>query len=361
MKIANKIKASALSAVLVGTLAFSPLAAAYADVADDAAVIAGAVSGMADSKAQAEADAAGDDAVAPSIETDEDTLRAQWTVTFTGEAMVSDGYDTTQTLQDMQPGDTAEFTINLVNAYDGEVDWYVKNMVADSMEQGKENNTGAAYEYELIDIDEDGTETVLYSNTRIGGDTDATLAAAEASAQQTEPVQPAEPAVASDVQRASRTLKASPTDNVIDPVDTEASEGGLLNVTSNSGMDEYFHLATMAPNSTRTMKLVMGIDGETHTNGYFDTNAGALLQYAAEPVGEGETIVTTEGGETNIINRTITTPERTIRTIGGGLPQTGDMLPGITVICVVLGLLVLICGVLSWVNDRRQMREGGAE
>lgn len=303
MKCVSKIKASVLTLALACGLMLSPATMAWA--------------------AQNSHPAADESIVGTPPNTVTPDYTATWTVTFNGEEMVSDDHLYNQVISGLQPGDTARFEISLVNDCDKDVDWYVKNWIADSMEQNAgEGNEGAAYTYTLtyFDSNEDinnDAGTVIYSNDMVGGEED----------------------------------EATVMSLRDDSESGEATEGGLLNATADNGMDDYFHLGTFAADEVRHMVLTMGIDGETHTNGYFDTDAGAWLQYAAEPVGTGEEIVTTE--------RTITYEyERDPRTVGGDLPQTGDMLPTISVICLILGLLVLMCGLASWMNDRKNAKRG---
>lgn len=301
MKCTSKIKASVLSVVLACGLMLSPAAMAYA--------------------AENSHPAADENIVGAPSNTVTPDYTATWTVTFNGSDMVSDDHLYDQVISGLQPGDTARFEISLVNDCDKDVDWYVKNWIADSMEQNAwEGNKGAAYTYTLTyfgsdeDIDKD-PGTIIYSNDMVGGDEAGIMTLSD------------------------------------DGTTGEATTGGLLNATANNGMEDYFYLGTFAAGEVRHMVLTMGIDGETHTNGYFDTNAGAWLQYAAEPVGTGEEIVTTE--------RTTTYEyEKAPRTVGGDLPQTGDMLPTVSVICLILGLLVLMCGLASWMNDRRNAKRG---
>lgn len=308
MKKPTSLTASVTAVALAASLAASPVALAWADDELAAPAAEGTV-----------------EVTEPAIETDADTLRAEWTVTFTGSGMQDDYSEVVQTISGMQPGDIAEFTINLVNAYDGEVDWYVRNRIQDSMEDnGRTGNSGGAYQYELIDINGD-ERNVLYSNARVGGD-------------------------AAGIATAS----------VVDATEGEATSGGLNNVTENSGMADYFFLATMPANSTRQMKLVMGIDGETHTNGYFDSNAGALLQYAAEPVAR-ESIVEQVPGETTVVEnkestvRTVYTTtevnENLVRTGASTLSQTGDSLSLTTILLMAVGFIMLCIGVYSWYHD----------
>ena len=104
-------------------------------------------------------------------------------------------------------------------------------------------------------------------------------------------------------------------------------------------MEDYFHLGTFGPGEQKTMTLSMAIDGETHTNNYFDTDAGALIQYAAEPVGT-ETIVYEQ--EPNRYEHQLS---------GTPLPQTGDLIPLLTILCFLLGCIVLAAGGASYMND----------
>ncbi len=331
MKKASKIIASLFSAVFAASLAFTPAGLAFAT----SAAPEGDVS-LPDTSGAPSTDA-------PVIEQVDD----EWVVTFNGTDMDSTLYEMVQQVAGLQPGDQKIFKIKLVNDCDKDVDWYVKNYIADSMEDDSTNAlgasiTGASYSYELLYYDEyqDGAEvdttlgTAIYGNENLGGE-----GATEDRAQ-------AQPDGSQGAEPNSQSVSAAPG---IGTGKNEAQTGGLQNATNSNAKDSYFYLGRFAPDTVRMMTLSLGLDGETHTNAYFNTNAGVVIGYAAEPVGEGEEIVTTE--------RT-TTYEQAPRTVGGDLPQTGDMLPTISMICLVLGLIVLVCGIASWMNDRRHAKEG---
>ncbi len=232
----------------------------------------------------------------------------EWVVTFNGTDMDSTLYEMVQQVAGLQPGDQKIFKIKLVNDCDKDVDWYVKNYIADSMEDDSTNALGAS----------------ITTEDRAQAQPDGS--------------QGAEPN--------TQSVSAAPG---IGTGKNEAQTGGLQNATNSNAKDSYFYLGRFAPGTVRMMTLSLGLDGETHTNAYFNTNAGVVIGYAAEPVGEGEEIVTTERTKTY---------EQAPRTVGGDLPQTGDMLPTISMICLILGLIVLVCGIASWMNDRRHAKEG---
>lgn len=244
--------------------------------------------------------------------------QVEWTVTFTGDEMVSDN-NLRQMVQGLQPGDGAQFNITLINDCDEDVDWWVRNAIQESME-GKNSidedgttNSGGAYSYELLYHDPaQSTPVVLYTNASVGGDDAETQPVASRSA-------------------ASRASTAA------------GAPGGLFNATQDSGMEDYFHLDTFGPHETRMMTLSMAIDGETHTNSYFDTDAGALIQYAAEPVASEVVTYLQE-------------PDRYER-VTAGLPQTGDLLPAFTMLCLLIGCALVACGLASYLDDRRRAKE----
>ncbi len=252
---------------------------------------------------------------------EEDTVETiPWTVTFDGTNMISQGNrgengSINDVISGMQPGDEATFEITLINDCDQEVDWWVRNQVVETME-GKQatldggTNSGGYYSYELT---YEGAP--LFTNDTVGGDPSTP-------SPQTVNVQAA-PTVGESGQDASSSVQS----------------GGLFNATQQSGMEEYFHLGTFGPREQKTMTLSMAIDGETHTNNYFDTDAGALIQYAAEPVGT-ETIVYEQE------------PGRYEHQLSGTpLPQTGDLIPLLTILCFLLGCIVLAAGGASYMND----------
>ena len=94
-----------------------------------------------------------------------------WAVSFDGSRMESNfrSSDLDEVIYDMQPGDTAEFSVELRNEHSKETDWYMSNDIVISMEDSTKAS-GGAYEYILTYTDADGTETTIFSSDMVGGE-----------------------------------------------------------------------------------------------------------------------------------------------------------------------------------------------
>ena len=160
------------------------------------------------------------------------TIDKQWTVEFTGSAMTDQGSaNIVKELTGMQPGDSAKFTVIMCEKCDKSADWYMKNKVLESME--KSLRSGGSYSYKLTYTNPKGEQKVIITNEVVSGDTGS------------------------------------------------GSTEGLFDATEATG--EYFFLDTLAPQAKAMMTLEVAIDGETHGNTYFDSDAQIQLQFAAEP------------------------------------------------------------------------------
>lgn len=160
------------------------------------------------------------------------TIDKQWTVEFTGSAMTDQGSaNIVKELTGMQPGDSAKFTVIMYEKCDKSADWYMKNKVLESME--KSLRSGGSYSYKLTYTNPKGEQKVIITNEVVSGDTGS------------------------------------------------GSTEGLFDATEATG--EYFFLDTLAPQAKAMMTLEVAIDGETHGNTYFDSDAQIQLQFAAEP------------------------------------------------------------------------------
>lgn len=166
-----------------------------------------------------------------------DTIEKSWTVEFTGDKMKDEGTAAiAKTIGGLQPGDSAKFTINLYESYDGAADWYMKNEVLKTMEKSftdANSNSGGSYSYKLTFINPRGEEKVILTNEVVSGDAGS------------------------------------------------GATKGLFDATEATG--EWFFLETMAANARGRVILEVAIDGETHGNTYFDTSARLQLSFAAEP------------------------------------------------------------------------------
>lgn len=204
-------------------------------------------------------------------------VEEDWTVTFTGSSMTSDGTaNINKTLAGMQPGDSAVFDVKLFNKCNEEASWYMKNSVLKSMED--EFAKSGSYTYRLTYIDPEGKEETIIGNETVSGD-------------------------------------------ATDGGKTE----GLFDATSATG--EWFFLDKLPAQAKGQVRLFVAIDPETHGNKYFNTSAQLKLEFAAE-ASSGQMVTENGGGNT---------PKDT----GGfKLPSTGDMVKFGLLIAVAIAALI---------------------
>ena len=171
-----------------------------------------------------------------------------WNVTYTTGGDLQENFTTTDVRQNMQPGDTETFEINLSQDYDDEARWYMSNKVLETLQGTLEN--GSAYSYVLTFNGPSG-ETTLFDSTIVGG----------------------------------------------------TNSQGLVEATD--GLDEWFYLDTFKKGSTGKVSLAVTMDGDTEANEYFDTEALLNMKFAVEPGPEDETVVRRKivrtGDETNLM------------------------------------------------------------
>lgn len=150
-------------------------------------------------------------------------------VTYNGTDLTSN-YNTID-FSDLQPGDSASYTITVKNDSDEETDWWMSNEVIQSLEDSTEAS-GGAYTYILQYNGED-----IYNNDTVGGE------------------------------------------------DTTGGEG--LHKATNA-MEEFFFLATLASGETGEVTLYVALDGESQGNDYQDAAGEIELIFAVEPREPGE-------------------------------------------------------------------------
>ena len=107
-----------------------------------------------------------------------------WTVTFTSDKKMSEEFSKQEYIDQipyMQPGDRAQFTIQLKNAYPANTTWSMRNEVIKSMEENSPHGANrGAYDYKLTYTAPGASEpTVIYDSTastttQIGGENEAT-------------------------------------------------------------------------------------------------------------------------------------------------------------------------------------------
>lgn len=240
-----------------------------------------------------------------------DTIKKQWTVEFTGTEIKDEGAESiSQVIGGMQPGDEAEFTVDLVEACDKSADWYMRNEVLESMEQSFDeanSESGGSYSYELVYISPQNEEKVILSNAVVSGDTES------------------------------------------------GETNGLFDATE--ATEEWFYLDTLAPDARARIVLTVGIDGETHGNSYFDTSAKLQLSFAAEPTNDPGTSGRVEEptDEAKPTTSTDQPKKDESKSLAERLSQTSDMIPLllIAVIAATAGAVLAV----SIVRKRRESRK----
>lgn len=245
------------------------------------------------------------------------TIEKQWTVEFTGTEMKDEGSAAiAQTIGGMQPGDSAKFTVDLYESYDGAADWYMKNEVLKTMEKSftdANSNSGGSYSYKLTFINPAGEEKIILTNEVVSGDA------------------------------GSGTTK------------------GLFDATEATG--DWFFLETLAAKARAKVILEVSIDGETHGNTYFDTNAVLKLSFAAEP-NATDPGVPGNGGDTpkDEEEPTQTQTDKPKKADNPQkLSQTGDNIRmGIIALIVVLAGIVLVVAIVRRRKSDQDSKEGDA-
>ena len=250
------------------------------------------------------------------------TYNEKWTVEFTGDKMVDEGTaNITKTLSGMQPGDSACFTIQLKEGPQGNADWYMRNKVLSTMEDSFANaneRSGGSCSYKLTYRNPKGEDKIILTNEVVSGDKGT------------------------------------------------GETKGLFDATDATG--EWFFLEDLAPNATAWMRLEVSIDGETHGNTYFDTDASVQLAFAAEPTEEPGTPGNPEQPDPGDPkqdppkkdDQKSDTPkdnqQKTTDKANGKLSQTGDMLPiGIIVaVAVIAAGVVIVAAVRSRKKDHEE-------
>ena len=166
-----------------------------------------------------------------------------WNVTFDGNNLKDNftGSDVTESILNIQPGDSITVQINLKNTASKKTDWYLNNEVLQTLEDSNEVAEGGAYTYLLKYHDPSGTETVLYDSKVLGGDKQA----------------------------------------------DDKAEG--LEQATFGRKDEFVYLDRLNKGESGYVSLYIELDGETQGNAYQETLAKLRMKFAVEKVND-ETI-----------------------------------------------------------------------
>lgn len=148
---------------------------------------------------------------------------------------------TDEAKNDMQPGDTMTFKVQLKNSSSDTTAWYMRNEVLQTLEKQQSIAEGGAYTYVLTY--QGPTETrVLYDSENVGGS------------------------------------EADGSGAVVD------GKEGLEQATVALDDEEYIYLDDLGSGAGAEMLLKIGLDGETQGNDYQDTLARVELGFATELV-----------------------------------------------------------------------------
>lgn len=132
----------------------------------------------------------------------------------------------------LEPGDSLDYTVTYTNSTSGLTRWYMKNSVLETLEEHKDKAENGGYTYVLKNVGPDGTETVLFDNSEVGGE------------------------------------------NVTNKLQ------GLKQATNATG--EYFFIQNLKAGQSGKTLLHVEFDGETEVNDYMDTYGKLMLKYAVE-------------------------------------------------------------------------------
>ena len=166
---------------------------------------------------------------------------------FDGSDIVSDfdSGEVATTISNLQPGDDVTFTVEYSNQSEDSTDWYMSNEVLQTLEkanaskkvEGTQSAENGGYTYELVAVDKNGNENVLFSNNEVGGE--------------------AKPAGMEGLEQATNAL------------------------------DEWFFIQTLGKGESGTIRLNVAFEGETEVNDYMDTDGEVMIKFAVELTPKG--------------------------------------------------------------------------
>lgn len=260
-----------------------------------------------------------------------------WTVTFTSDKKMSEEFSKQEYIDQipyMQPGDRAQFTIQLKNAYPANTTWSMRNEVIKSMEENSPHGANrGAYDYKLTYTGPDNKLYVIYDST-------------------------------ASLDSQDEDKKANPIggETLPDEGQGTGANGELVNnggvglkaATDELDTNQYFVLGDIAQGATGTINLEVSLDGETQGNSYQDTIADLKMQFGVEIPSENTTV--------NRVRRTVTVTPTPRTTTTTSPVKTGDytnLLP-YYIAAAVSGVILLILGFIL-VKRRRDEEKGGDE
>lgn len=161
---------------------------------------------------------------------------SDWVVTFTTANRIVSNFGETaidDTLRNLQPGDTANFKITVLNSSGKTIDWYMQNSVIKSLEDSSAAS-GGAYSYILTYTTSAGAGRELYNSNTVGGE--------------------------------------------------DSPAGAGLNEINRTELKDWIFLEQMATGRSGVVNLQVSLEGESQGNNYQDTMADLRMKFAAEIV-----------------------------------------------------------------------------
>ena len=170
------------------------------------------------------------------------TGESGWNVEYTAAGVLQSSFasaDVQDAVAGMQPGDTHDVKVAVRNRNAATTDWYMKNQILKSLEDGAAASEGA-YSYILTYTGADGNETELFKSDTVGGTKEAG-----------------------------------------DPQGT-----GLHAV--DPALKDHFYLGTLKYGESGTVTLRIALDGESQGNRYQNTNGKIEMEFAVEKAGSAQ-------------------------------------------------------------------------
>lgn len=144
----------------------------------------------------------------------------------------------------LEPGDEVDYVVTYTNNSDETTEWYMINTVLETLEKNGNQAENGGYTYLLKNVGPDGTETVLFDNSKtVGG-------------------------------KNSNKEKGY---NIPE---------GLKEATNATG--EYFFIQELKPYQSGKTILHVSFEGESEVNDYMDTEGALMVKYAVEKKAKGE-------------------------------------------------------------------------
>ena len=190
---------------------------------------------------------------------------------FNGNDVVCD-FDSNKvndTIRGLEPGDDVTFEVKFTNEYKETTHWYMRNEALATLEQSYDRTENGGYTYILTHVAPDGSEQVLFDNSKVGGS-------------------------GSDGHSYAIKPKSSKGSH-----GSENTGEGLHQATN--ATEDWFFIQTLKKGQSGKTRLYVKFDGESEVNDYMDTAGELLVAYAVELDEKDTTIKTVKTGDSTDI------------------------------------------------------------